>query len=109
MVNEIMNITVVGTGYVGLSNAVLFARQHRVTSLDINVDRVESINNRKSPIADEYIEKALEENQLNLVATVNAKDAYEKADYIIIATPTNYDSDTNYFDTSSIESVISQI
>ncbi|MDI4480160.1 nucleotide sugar dehydrogenase [Moraxella osloensis] len=104
-----MNITVVGTGYVGLSNAVLFARQHRVTSLDINVDRVESINNRKSPIADEYIEKALEENQLNLVATVNAKDAYEKADYIIIATPTNYDSDTNYFDTSSIESVISQI
>lgn len=104
-----MNITVVGTGYVGLSNAVLFARQHRVTSLDINVDRVESINNRKSPIADEYIEKALQENQLNLVATVNAKDAYEKADYIIIATPTNYDSDTNYFDTSSIESVISQI
>ena len=104
-----MNITVVGTGYVGLSNAVLFARQHRVTSLDINVDRVESINNRKSPIADEYIEKALQENQLNLVATVNAKDAYEKADYIIIATPTNYDSDTNYFDTSSIESVVSQI
>ena len=104
-----LSITVVGTGYVGLSNAVLFARQHRVTSLDINVDRIESINNRKSPIADEYIEKALEENQLNLVATVNAKDAYEKADYIIIATPTNYDSDTNYFDTSSIESVISQI
>ena len=104
-----LSITVVGTGYVGLSNAVLFARQHRVTSLDINVDRVESINNRKSPISDEYIEKALVENQLNLVATVNAKDAYEKADYIIIATPTNYDSDTNYFDTSSIESVISQI
>ncbi len=104
-----LSITVVGTGYVGLSNAVLFARQHRVTSLDINVDRVESINNRKSPIADEYIEKALQENQLNLVATVNAKDAYEKADYIIIATPTNYDSDTNYFDTSSIESVISKI
>ncbi len=104
-----MKITVVGTGYVGLSNAVLFARQHRVTSLDINVERVESINNRKSPIADEYIEKALEENQLNLVATVNAKDAYEKADYIIIATPTNYDSETNYFDTSSIESVIAEI
>lgn len=104
-----LSITVVGTGYVGLSNAVLFARQHRVTSLDINVERVDSINNRKSPIADEYIEKALVENQLNLVATVNAKDAYEKADYIIIATPTNYDSDTNYFDTSSIESVISQI
>ncbi|WP_446890118.1 nucleotide sugar dehydrogenase [Acinetobacter lwoffii] len=104
-----LKITVVGTGYVGLSNAVLFARQHRVTSLDINVERVESINNRKSPIADEYIEKALEENQLNLVATVNAKDAYEKADYIIIATPTNYDSETNYFDTSSIESVIAEI
>lgn len=104
-----LNITVVGTGYVGLSNAVLFARQHRVTSLDINAERVDLINSRKSPIADEFIEKALEEDQLNLVATVNAKDAYEKADYIIIATPTNYDSDTNYFDTSSIESVISQI
>ncbi|MEW9150518.1 nucleotide sugar dehydrogenase [Acinetobacter indicus] len=102
-------ICVVGTGYVGLSNAVLFARQHRVTSLDINAERVDLINSRKSPIADEFIEKALEEDQLNLVATLNAKDAYEKADYIIIATPTNYDSDTNYFDTSSIENVISQI
>ncbi|SUU07404.1 nucleotide sugar dehydrogenase [Acinetobacter haemolyticus] len=104
-----LSITVVGTGYVGLSNAVLFARQHRVTSLDINAERVDLINSRKSPIADEFIEKALEEDQLNLVATLNAKDAYEKADYIIIATPTNYDSDTNYFDTSSIENVISQI
>ncbi len=109
MVNEIMNITVVGTGYVGLSNAVLFARQHQVISLDINENRVALINQKISPIADEYIEKALEENQLNLVATVNAKDAYEKADYIIIATPTNYDSETNYFDTSSIESVIAEI
>lgn len=109
MVDEVMNITVVGTGYVGLSNAVLFARQHRVTSLDINAERVDLINSRKSPIADEFIEKALEEDQLSLVATLNAKDAYEKADYIIIATPTNYDSDTNYFDTSSIENVISQI
>ncbi|WP_180063659.1 nucleotide sugar dehydrogenase [Acinetobacter sp. YH12111] len=104
-----MNITVVGTGYVGLSNAVLFARQHQVISLDINENRVALINQKISPIADEYIEKALEENQLNLVATVNAKDAYEKADYIIIATPTNYDSETNYFDTSSIESVIAEI
>ena len=104
-----LNITVVGTGYVGLSNAVLFASQHQVKCLDINAERVDLINSRKSPIADEFIEKALEEGQLNLLATLNAKDAYEKADYIIIATPTNYDSDTNYFDTSSIESVISQI
>lgn len=104
-----MNITVVGTGYVGLSNAVLFASQHQVKCLDINAERVDLINSHKSPIADEFIEKALEEGQLNLVATLNAKDAYEKADYIIIATPTNYDSDTNYFDTSSIESVISKI
>ncbi|WP_168408604.1 nucleotide sugar dehydrogenase [Acinetobacter indicus] len=104
-----LNITVVGTGYVGLSNAVLFASQHQVKCLDINAERVDLINSRKSPIADEFIEKALEEGRLNLLATLNAKDAYEKADYIIIATPTNYDSDTNYFDTSSIENVISQI
>lgn len=109
MVNEIMNITVVGTGYVGLSNAVLFARQHKVISLDINESRVNLINQKITPIADDYIEKAFIEEDLSLKATLDKIEAYEKADYIIIATPTNYDSETNYFDTSSIESVIAEI
>ncbi|NAR57755.1 nucleotide sugar dehydrogenase [Acinetobacter haemolyticus] len=104
-----MNITVVGTGYVGLSNAVLFARHHSVTSLDIDTKRVELLNQGMSPIADEYIEKYLKEENLDLKATCEPSLAYSEADYIIIATPTNYDSDTNYFDTSSIESVIAEI
>lgn len=104
-----MNITVVGTGYVGLSNAVLFAQQHNVISLDINPFRIAQLNQKKSPIADEYIEKVLSEKQLNLKATLDAEEAYKNADYIIIATPTNYDAETNYFDTSSIESVIANI
>ncbi|WP_180113197.1 nucleotide sugar dehydrogenase [Acinetobacter sp. YH12073] len=104
-----MKITVVGTGYVGLSNAVLFARQHQVISLDINSARIDLINQKKSPIADDYIEQALSEQKLTLTATLNAEEAYKDADYIIIATPTNYDAETNYFDTSSIESVIAQI
>lgn len=104
-----LNITVVGTGYVGLSNAVLFARQHNVTSLDINESRVALINQKISPIADDYIERAFEEDNLNLKATLDKVQAYKQADYIIIATPTNYDSNTNYFDTSSIESVIAEI
>ena len=104
-----MNITVVGTGYVGLSNAVLFAKEHQVTSLDINSSRIDLINQKKSPIADDYIEQALSKQELNLTATLNAKQAYNDADYIIVATPTNYDAETNCFDTSSIESVIAQI
>lgn len=104
-----LNITVVGTGYVGLSNAVLFALQHKVISLDIDAKRVELINQRLSPIVDEYIEKTLKSPDLNLTATLDAQHAYQDADYIIVATPTNYDSETNYFDTSSIESVIEQI
>ena len=104
-----LNITVVGTGYVGLSNAVLFAHQHNVTSLDVNENRVTLINQKISPIADDYIEKIFEEDNLNLKATLDKVQAYEQADYIIIATPTNYDSETNYFDTSSIESVIAEI
>lgn len=104
-----MNITVVGTGYVGLSNAVLFALQHKVINLDIDAKRVELINQRLSPIVDEYIEKTLRSSDLNLTATLDAQYAYQDADYIIVATPTNYDSETNYFDTSSIESVIEQI
>ncbi|MGV2950392.1 nucleotide sugar dehydrogenase [Acinetobacter sp. AGC35] len=101
-------ITIVGTGYVGLSNAVLFATGHHVISLDIDQIRVEKINQKISPIADEYIEKYLQQD-LNLIATTDKQLAYKDADYIIIATPTNYDSDTNSFDTSSIESVISDI
>lgn len=104
-----LNITVVGTGYVGLSNAVLFARQHNVTSLDINENRVTLINQKISPIADDYIEQAFEEDNLNLKATLDKVQAYKQAELIIIATPTNYDSDTNYFDTSSIENVIADI
>lgn len=104
-----LNITVVGTGYVGLSNAVLFARMHQVMSLDINAERVDLINQRLSPIADKYIEKAFSETELHLNATLDSMEAYKNADYIIVATPTNYDSETNYFDTSSIESVIEQI
>lgn len=104
-----MNITVVGTGYVGLSNAVLFAKQHQVISLDINSVRIDLISQKKSPIADDYIEQALSEQKLNLTATLNTQEAYKNADYIIVATPTNYDAETNYFDTSSIENVIAQI
>lgn len=104
-----MKITVVGTGYVGLSNAVLFAHQHKVTSLDIDENRVTLINQKISPIADDYIEQAFKEDNLNLKATIDQVQAYRQADYIIIATPTNYDSETNSFDTSSIESVISEI
>lgn len=104
-----MNITVVGTGYVGLSNAVLFVPHHNVTSLDIDTKRIDLINQRISPIADEYIEKTLMQSDLHLHATLDKEVAYKHADYIIIATPTNYDAETNYFDTSSIESVISDI
>lgn len=104
-----LNITVVGTGYVGLSNAVLFARQYNVTSLDINENRISLINQKISPIADDYIQQAFEEVNLNLKATIDQVQAYKQADYIIIATPTNYDSETNYFDTSSIESIIAEI
>lgn len=109
MGSAMKNITVVGTGYVGLSNAVLFAPQHNVTSLDINAQRVNLINQRISPIADEYIEKTLLKKDLNLHATLDKAEAYANADYIIIATPTNYDAETNYFDTSSIESVIADV
>lgn len=99
----------VGTGYVGLSNAILFARQHDVISLDIDEKRVTLINQKISPIADDYIEKYFAEEELSLKATLDKIEAYKQADYIIIATPTNYDSETNCFDTSSIESVIAEI
>lgn len=101
-----MKIAVAGTGYVGLSIAVLLAQHHTVTAVDIIPEKVELINSRKSPIQDEYIEKYLAEKQLNLTATLDAKAAYSDADFVIIAAPTNYDSKKNYFDTSAVENVI---
>ena len=104
-----MKIAVAGTGYVGLSLAVLLAQKHDVVALDIIPDKVEKINNRISPIRDEYIEKYLMEECLNLTATIDSKFAYSNAEYIIVAAPTNYDSKQNYFDTSAVESVVAEI
>ncbi len=104
-----MKIVVVGTGYVGLSNAILFAQKHEVTAIDIDENKIELINNRKSPILDSYIQEYLSNHNLNLVATTEYEKAYENADFIIISTPTNYDTDKNYFDTSSVEQVIENI
>lgn len=99
-------IAVAGTGYVGLSIATLLAQHHIVTAVDIVPEKVEMINNRKSPIQDEYIEKYLAERKLNLTATLDAEAAYSEADFVVIAAPTNYDSKKNFFDTSAVESVI---
>lgn len=104
-----MKITVAGIGYVGLSLAVLLSQRNEVTALDIAEVRVKSINDRISPIKDEYIEKYLSEKELNLVATTSEEEAFCNAELVIIATPTNYDSDKNYFDTSSVESVIDKV
>lgn len=100
------NIAVAGTGYVGLSIATLLAQHHKVTAVDIIPEKVELINNRKSPIQDEYIEKYLTEKELDLTATLDAKAAYQSADFVVIAAPTNYDSRTQHFDTSAVEAVI---
>ena len=99
-------ITVAGTGYVGLSIAVLLSQNHKVYAVDIVPEKVELINKRKSPIRDEYIEKYLEEKDLDLTATLDAETAYKNADFVVIAAPTNYDSKTQNFDTSAVESVI---
>lgn len=104
-----MNIAVAGTGYVGLSIATLLAQHHRVVAVDVVPEKVEMINKRKSPIQDDYIEKYLAERELNLTATLDARAAYKGADFVVIATPTNYDSKKNFFDTSAVESVIQQI
>ena len=104
-----MNIVVVGTGYVGLSNAVLLAQHNHVTACDIVEAKVKLINDKKSPIADKELEEYLAHEKLDLTATTNAASAYKDADYIIIATPTNYDEDKNHFDTSSVESVIKAV
>ena len=101
-----MTVAVAGTGYVGLSIATLLAQHHRVLAVDIVAEKVEMINRRQSPIQDEYIEKYFAENQLNLTATLDAEMAYKEAEVVVIAAPTNYDSQKNYFDTSAVESVI---
>lgn len=101
-----MKIAVAGTGYVGLSIATLLAQHHEVVAVDIIPEKVELINNKKSPIQDDYIEKYLAEKELNLTATLDANEAYKDAKLVIIATPTNYDSKKNFFDTSAVESVI---
>ena len=101
-----LKIAVAGTGYVGLSIATLLSQHHQVTAVDIISEKVELINNKKSPIKDDYIEKYLEEKNLNLTATLDAEEAYKDADFVVIAAPTNYDSKKNFFDTSAVEAVI---
>ena len=105
-VNRKYNIAVAGTGYVGLSIATLLAQHHHVTAVDIIPEKVDLINQRKSPIQDEYIEKYLSEKELDLTATLDGEEAYKNADFVVIAAPTNYDSKKNYFDTSTVENVI---
>lgn len=101
-----MKIAVAGTGYVGLSIATLLSQHNKVTAVDIIPEKVEMINNRKSPIQDEYIEKYLSEKELDLVATLDGESAYSDADYVVIAAPTNYDVVQNFFDCSAVEKVI---
>ena len=102
-----LNIAVAGTGYVGLSIATLLAQHNHVTAVDIIPEKVDLINNKKSPIQDDYIEKYLAEKELDLTATLDGKSAYKDADFVIIAAPTNYDSNKNYFDTSAVEALSS--
>ena len=106
---KIYKIAVAGTGYVGLSMAVLLAQHHTVYATDIIPQKIELINQRKSPVQDEYIQNYLSQKDLHLTATLNAELAYANADFVIIATPTNYNSEKNYFDTSAVESVIQQV
>ena len=102
-------IAVAGTGYVGLSIAVLLSQNNKVYAVDIIQEKVDLINNKKSPIQDEYIEKYLEEKELDLTATMDAKEAYEDAEFVVVAAPTNYDSQKNFFDTSAVEKVIDTV
>lgn len=107
--NEGLNITVAGAGYVGLSVAVLLAQHNRVTIVDVIEEKIKLINNKISPINDEYLEMYLKEKELQLTATTDGKNAYENADYVIVAVPTNYDSEKNNFDTSEVENVIETV
>lgn len=109
MRNEGLKIVVAGIGYVGLSNAVLLAQHNEVIAIDICKDRVDAVNARKSPIVDKEMENFLRNRQLNLRATVDTSEAYLDADYVIVATPTNYDPENSYFDTSSVEKVIASV
>ena len=104
-----LKIAVAGTGYVGLSISVLLSQHHKVTAVDIVEEKVNLINNRKSPIQDEFIEKYLATKELDLIATTDWKSAYKDADFVVVATPTNYDPDKNFFDTSAVESVVAQV
>ena len=104
-----MNITVVGTGYVGLANAILLSQNNEVIALDVNKEKVEKINNKQSPIADKEIEDFLSNKKLNLIATTDKKVAYKNPDYTIIATPTDYDTEKNFFNTATVESVIKEL
>ena len=106
MATDNMKIAVAGTGYVGLSIATLLSQHHQVVAVDVVPEKVELINKRKSPIQDDYIEKYLAEKELNLKATTDGAAAYKDADFVVIATPTNYDPVRNYFDTSHVEEVI---
>ena len=100
-----MNIAIAGTGYVGLSNGILLAQHNRVMALDIVPEKVELLNSGKSPIVDKEIEEYLAEKDLDFTATLDPKEAFRKADFIIISTPTNYDPEKNFFDTSSVEAI----
>ena len=104
-----MKIAIAGTGYVGLSLAVLLSQQNQVTAVDVLPDKVDMINHRQSPIQDAEIEDYLTHKNLNLTATLDAGKAYADADYVVIATPTNYDSEKNFFDTSAVEDVIESV
>ena len=104
-----MKIAVAGTGYVGLSIATLLSRRHSVTAVDVIPEKVEMINRRESPIQDTEIERFFKEEKLDLVATLDGDAAYREAEFVVVSTPTNYDPQKNYFDTSSVESVIRQV